>query len=376
MIFLTAIILSDPEVDNGKLREFYGKYLNQDDALRQYVNYTDADGAGGNYKTRENIYAAYAMATLNVGNLLALVGARDEYTSTKYDGTQIFLDNNGDYLSSSPINNTHNYNNIFPYLQLRYKIDEKTNARFAATRSIARPNFFDLAPYNWVDPSSDEISRGNPALVPTISTNVDLMFGRYFEGIGVISAGLFYKMMDQVIYQRTYQEVGGQYDGFDITEPINGGSADLYGVELNWMQQFTFLPGVFSGFGIYGNYTYTKSKAKLQYRDWSVLPGQAADVGNVGLSFERFGFTGRLSLNYNAKVLTEVGKSPDYDRYTDNHWQLDFSGTYNIIKSLSIYVDVINITNQVSREYQGISSRPRSNAFYGVSVRSGLKLDL
>jgi TonB-dependent receptor len=374
--FLLGHYTFGPEVDNGRVRTFYDQYLGQDNALRQYVNYTDADGSGGDYHTRENIYAGYAMGTLNIGDMLVLAGLRDEFTSTNYHGTQIFLDNNGDFLSSAPIDNTHNYNNVFPYLQLRYKLTDKSNMRFAVTRSIARPNFFDLAPYNWVDPKSDQITRGNPELVPTIATNVDLMYGHYFQGIGVISAGLFYKAMDQVIYQRTYKQVGGQYDGFDINEPVNGGSADLYGLELNWQQQFTFLPGVFSAFGIYGNYTYTKSKAKLQYRDWSVLPGQAGDVGNVGLSFERFGITARLSMNYNAKVLTEVGKSPDYDRYNDNHWQLDFSGNYVIMKNLSFYIDIINLTNQPAREFQGISSRPRSNEYYGFTMRSGLKINL
>ncbi len=374
--FLLGHYTFGPEVDNDKVRSFISQNAGKDNALRQYVNYTDADGVGGDYNLTEKVYAAYGMTTINIGQLLVLAGLRDEYTNTNYRGTQIFLDNNGDFLNSIPIDNTRNYNNLFPYLQFRYKVSEKSNLRFAVTRSIARPNFFDLAPYNWVDPSGDQITRGNPGLVPTISTNLDLMYGHYFNGIGVISAGLFYKALDKVIYQRTYQQVGGAYDGFDITEPINGGSADLYGVELNWMQQFTFLPGFFSGFGIYGNYTYTKSEAKLQYRDWNVLPGQAADVGNVGLSFEKFGLTTRLSLNYNAKVLTEVGKTPDYDRYTDNHWQLDFSGVYDILDNLSFYVDVINITNQPSREYQGISSRPRSNAYYGLSMRSGIKLDL
>jgi TonB-dependent receptor len=374
--FLQGHYTFGPEIDNDKVRDFYDKYTGISDALREYVNYTDADGAGGDYNTRENIYAGYAMGTLNISKLLVLAGVRDEYTSTNYHGTQIFLDNNGDYLSSAPTDNTHNYNNLFPYLQLRYKLTEKSNIRFAVTRSIARPNFFDLATYNWVDPSGSEISRGNPGLLPTISTNIDLMYGHYFQGIGVISTGLFYKAMDQVIYERTYKQVGGQYDGFDITEPVNGGSADLYGLELNWQQQFTFLPGVFSAFGIYGNYTYTKSEAKLQYRDWSVLPGQAGDVGNVGLSFERYGITARLSLNYNAKVLVEVGKSPEYDRYNDNHWQLDFSGNYDIMNNLSFYIDVINITNQPTRQYQGISTRPRSNEFYGFQLRSGLKFVL
>jgi hypothetical protein len=89
--FLLGHYTFGPEVDNGRVRTFYDQYLGQDNALRQYVNYTDADGSGGDYHTRENIYAGYAMGTLNIGDMLVLAGLRDEFTSTNYHGTQIFL---------------------------------------------------------------------------------------------------------------------------------------------------------------------------------------------------------------------------------------------------------------------------------------------
>lgn len=374
--FMMGHYVFAPEISNALIRSFVSQYGGQNDALRPYITYMDPDGQGGDFDTKENIYAGYVMGTLNIGNLMILAGVRNEYTHTNYKGTQIIFDNNGNYLNAIPIDNERNYNNIFPNLQLRFKISPKTNLRFAVTQTIARPNYFDLAPYDWVDPSSDAIQRGNPDLAPTTSTNLDLMFGHYFQGIGVISAGLFYKSMGQVIYLRTFRQVGGAYDGFDITEPINGGSAKLYGVELNWMQQFTFLPGIFSAFGIYGNYTYTKSKADLQFRDWSVLPGQAGDVGNIGISFERYGITARLSLNYNAKVLKDVGISSAWDRYTAAHTQLDFAGLYKIFNNLSFYLNLINITNSPDREFIGNSSRPRVNLYLSWSVRTGLKYDL
>jgi TonB-dependent receptor len=374
--FLKGNYVFAPEIDNNLVWNFFNKYAGLNDGLRQYVTYEDPDGEGGDFTDKENIYAGYLMGTLNFGNLLVLAGLRDEYSHTNYKGIQIIYDNDGNFLNSVNVDNTRNYNDLFPYLQIRYQFEPKTNLRFAVTRSIARPNYSDLAPYNWIDPSSDLIQRGNPDLIPTISTNIDLMFGHYFQGIGVISAGLFYKNMDQIIYSRTFTQIGGQYDGFEIDEPVNGGSAKLYGVELDWQQQFTFLPGILSAFGIYGNYTYTKSKADLQYRDWNVLPGQAGDVGNVGLSFERYGITARLSLNYNAPVLSEVGISPDWDRYEAKHYQLDFAGIYQIFDNLSYYLNLINITNSPYREYIGNTSRPRVNEYYGWSVRSGLKFQL
>jgi len=226
-----------------------------------------------------------------------------------------------------------------------------------------------------VFPEDEQIMQGNPDLLPTTATNYDLMFAHYFHGIGVISGGLFYKALDQVSYHRFFKQQGGPWDGYFVEQPVNGGSANLTGYEFNWMQQFTFLPGFLGGFGVYGNYTHTKSEANLEFRDWKVLPGQAGDVGNIGLSFEKYGLTARLSLNYQGKLLYKVGETSDFDRYTDDHKQLDFSASYQLLNGVHLYLDMTNITNEPRRDYWGIASRPRMNEYYGWWSRAGIKYD-
>lgn len=364
-----------PIIDNDLLRKFFNQFRGLSTGLAETVIYNDTDGSGGDYDNREDIYAAYAMTTINIGNFMILAGVRDEYTSTEYNGYQVFLDNRGNFLSMNPINQKTKYNDLFPYLHMKFSITEKTNLRFAFTRTISRPDFFDLAPYYWLDPKNSLITKGNPDLKPTTSFNYDLSFAHYFKGIGVISFGLFYKDMDRVIYPRIYQQIGGPYDGFTVTEPVNGGKAKLYGVEINWNQYFTFLPGFLGGFGIFANYTYTKSKAQLLYRDWSTMPGQAADVGNFGLTYDKYNLTARLTLNYTSPILYQVGKSPDYDRYNDKATRLDFTAIYKISKRFSVYIDWINILNTPDREYYGISSRPRLHNYYGWQLYLGIKFE-
>lgn len=364
-----------PVMGTDKYSTFFDKYRGKDDGLREEIRRDDADGEGGKYTAGEDVYASYAMTTVNFGNLMLLAGVRDEITRTSYDGIELVYDNNGDFINSQPTSKTNTYNNIFPNVQLRYQLSPRTNLRLAFTSSIARPNYFDLAPYKWVFPEDEIVQQGNPDLKPTTSINYDAMFEHYFHGIGIISGGFFYKSLDQVSYHRIYRQVGGPWDGYFVEQPVNGGSANLYGFEVNWMQQFTFLPGLLSGFGIYGNYTHTISKADLLYRDWNVLPGQAGDVGNIGLSFEKYGLTARLSLNYNDKLLYEIGKTPDFDRYTDAHKQLDLSATYRVMQGVNIYLEMINITNEPRRDFWGVKDRPRMNEYYGLWSRAGLKLD-
>jgi TonB-dependent receptor len=338
--------------------------------------FASADAIGGNYANTEGFASFYLMNTFKLGDLLAIAGLRDEHTSTKYEGIQIITDLQGHLSYTVPNVVKTNYNNVFFDLLLRYALTKMTNIRAAFTQTIARPNYYDLVPYNYLSTDAHELLQGNPNLGPTLSTNLDLMFEYYFQGIGVASLGVFYKDIANIIYERHWLQIGGPYDGFTRVQPVNFGRSKLYGFEINWQRQFSFLPGFLNGFGIYANYTYTKSKADLQFREWSVIPGQAGDVGNLGLGYEKYGLTARLSAYYHSKVLTGIGDTPDYDTYSDKNLRLDFTSIYDIFDNLSIYMNIRNLTNERDRFYMGIPSRPSELELYGISIDGGIKIKL
>lgn len=68
---------------------------------------------------------------------------------------------------------------------------------------------------------------------------------------------------------------------------MNGESAYVYGLEIAWQQKLDFLPGFWSDFGIYANYTYSKSEAKVivPVERRIALPMQTPHVYNVALSY-------------------------------------------------------------------------------------------
>ena len=361
-----------PTVDNDKIRAFLDE--NRGTNLREEERVEESRGDA--YDAGEGIYSAYAQTTVNIGRLMLLAGVRDEYTKTDYEGTILNLA--GGVYTLNPVKDDRGYNNIFPALHARFKADERTNLRFAVTSGIARANFFDLVPYEWVLNEARQISRGNSELDPTHSWNLDLMAERYFSSIGVVSVGFFYKNLTNIIYDRIYTEEAGQYTGFQITEPVNGGGATLYGVELNWQQQLTFLPGLLSGLGLYANYTYSESEADLKFREWSTLPGQAGDVGNVAVSYDKYGFTARLSVNYNGELLSRVGDAPTNDFISQATTQWDFSSSYQIGRTgPSIYFNMLNITDEPQRVFLGDDpNRPRVIEYYGMNMNLGVKLQL
>src|SRR3989339_522125 len=104
-----------------------------------------------------------------------------------------------------------------------------TNIRLAFTTGMARPNFYDLVPYRVIIPEDNQINEGNSTLKPTKATSLDLMGEHYFQAIGMISGGVFYKKLDDIIFTQTTRVVGGTYDGWYLSQPINGGTSTLIG---------------------------------------------------------------------------------------------------------------------------------------------------
>src|SRR5262249_25545104 len=157
------------------------------------------------------------------------------------------------------------------------------------SRTLARPNYSDLAPFVLQDTTALTISQGNPNLKVTTSDNVDISLEHYFQNVGIASAGFFYKHLDDYIYASTQQQTIGT-DLNRVSMPVNGDAANLYGVELAFVRQLSFLPPTLKGFTVYTNYTHVHSNATLPVRGTSMLPGQSEDLGNASMSYERRGF--------------------------------------------------------------------------------------
>jgi TonB-dependent receptor len=198
--------------------------------------------------------------------------------------------------------------------------------------------------------------------------NYDLLFEQYLASVGLISGGVFYKTLTDNIFLSTFEEdVDGET--YDVEMPVNGESGTLYGAEVAYQNRWN------SGFGIYFNYTWADSTAHYTTRDDTQLQGQAQNVGNLALIFEKWGFSGRISLNYNGKSLFEVGSEASRDLFVDDHMQLDFSAQQSIGKVVTLYLEAINLTNEPYRVYEGSSDWTRQSEWYSWWGTIGVKLN-
>jgi TonB-dependent receptor len=365
-----------PIVEFKQYEAFYTSNL-ADGNIRQAPVIEDTDGLGGQFNTVEKMTAFYIMSNVYFGNFTLLLGVRDELTVSNYLGNEIHYDSEGNYTGYDKLEDSKTFNHILPNIQLKYDFGKNTQLRAAVTKAIARPSYFDIVPYLWVDGS--RVEKGNPDLKYTTSWNYDIMFGHYFQGIGVFNFGVFAKKLNNIIYRKDYveEDSGSIYNGYTIRQKVNGDEVKLYGFEVNWLQQFTFLPGFLEGFGVYANYTNVYSLTDYDTTDdiepeKNVMPGQAANIANFGLNYEKYKLSARLSVNYSEKYLLSLNSNPEYNRYIGSQVYLDFSSSYQISEKLGVYFKVNNMLNENYTQYFGNPDRPRSNMLTGSNYLVGI----
>ncbi len=367
--FFPAGYQAFPGIDADRSRALF-------DSLRASRFALDREGDAATYDATERIVAGYAMAELFVGDkLMILPGLRYESTRVEYDGFDVRYDGDGDYVASLPVSGTDTYGVFMPGLHLRYAITPETNVRAAYTRTLARPNYYDLVPYQLVFQEDNEIQRGNSSLKPTTSHNLDLMAERYFRSVGMVSGGVFYKRLTDYIYPFRVREANFG-DVYEVTQPQNGDSATLWGLELAFQNQFRSLPAPFDGLGVYANYTWTDSSADFPGRTGSAtLPGQSAHIGNVSVWYEKFGFTARSSWNFHGKYVDAVGEEAAGDVFYDDRVQWDVSLGQRITRHISIFADALNLTNAPLRYYIGTTDRPIQEEYYRWWTMFGVRVN-
>jgi len=354
----------------------------------------------GNYEAREMITAGFAELKQQFNDRFsARIGIRLENTSINYTGN--IVEDEDTFKGTAELKNT--YLDVLPSVNLRYEATDDLIIKAAWTSGIARPKYYDLVPYFNINPNDLELSAGNPSLSPVRSSNLDLMFERYFKTVGILSGGVFYKKIDRYFYtyiDNNYTREDFAQDFPTVNNPVNvgenwafaqrrnGKSADVLGFEAAIQRQLDFLPGFWKGFGIYLNYTYTYSKAQGIYdpsgnlvRENVKLPGAAPSIFNASLSYENSKFVARISANYTSAYVDDsddAGYNADayFDRYYDKQFFLDINASYAFSKKLRFFGEANNLTNQPLRYYQGISSRTSQLEYYGPRFNAGLKFDL
>ena len=343
----------------------------------------------GFFTADEDIYAAYAQYSTDIGKWNFLAGARVESTRAKYTTFQDVTDAAGND-TTSLFTRRDNYTNVFPTVQAKYTIARNLIARAIFSTGISRPGFEQVAAAASVDFSNSPviISRGNPALKPTTGNNFDLSLEYYLPNGGIVEAGLFDKEFSNYIVPRVQHGVTtdplapGQLA--DVTTFLNISSAYARGAELAYHQKFTFLPGPFDGLGVEANLTlvdsriqeYDAATSATGTNQFGLLPGTSKVTWNLAGFYEAHGIQLRLSSEYVSHSLFGLGGDKALDVLQDKRLTMDFTSSYQIDPRLSVYFNAKNLLNTPLRYYEGSPNRPIQREFYDVTYEAGVRFKL
>ncbi|GAA6204558.1 TonB-dependent receptor [Thalassotalea sp. SU-HH00458] len=345
------------------------------------------------------LYALLAIDALD-GRLVGDIGLRyveTTRTSRGYAGNQFNmleyregLDNYAKLpvVDYRDVNVVKEYDNLLPSLNLRYALSEDKLIRFAVSEVMARPNFWEIAPYMKSAPLVDRpgLWAGNPHLDPFEATQVDLAFEWYFDKGAMANIGTFYKDISSFYYNKITEGVThdpvtgdpywldgeGEPVGFRAQMPENGAGGDIFGIETSFQTNFTFLPGKWANFGTLVNYTYTDSEAdylKLEAGDESPLQevdlpflNQSKHSANATLYYEDKGVNVRLAYTYRTESLYTPAGANGNMYWNDDYGQLDFSAGYSLGKYWLSF-NVVNVTDEVQERY--VTSPLEGNSLEG-----------
>ena len=289
-----------------------------------------------------------------------------------------------------------------PAATITWNFADDMQFRAAASKTIARPQFRELAPQQFLDLDTDRTFVGNPLLTDSELLNFEGRFEYYIgRGERITLAG-FYKKIDRPIENVAFLQGGGTlFTGF-----ANAPEATLYGTEIELVKYLPLydLGGSFfedRRFLLAVNYTYTKSDIKVAAGDVSISPvtlspiassnlfddgdrltGQSTHVANVQFGLEREG--DRLSqqtilLSYNSPRVTARGPQNQPDLIEKTGVQLDIvlREEMNIAgQDFELKFEARNILGTDYSESQTLGTTQILNNAYTVGTRFSMSIGL
>ena len=304
-----------------------------------------------NYDSKEHIGGAYAMVTLKIklGELIA--GFRAEHTNQIYTMLQHFR-NMGQTGEQS-------YWDYLPSASLKWTPTKNMNIRLSYYRSINRPGFYEIVPYQIMGEEYQE--KGNPNLKRARIDNIDLRWEWFPSKTEQILAGVFYKYLKDPIEQvfvTSDGKIGAGTDAYYM--PDNLGNAKNMGFEIDVIKYIRH-------FGIKANYTYTYSKittSKREYKEGSAeyksgvtqsrpLVNQAPHTANISLLYKdtENGWNAQLASSFTGAKLALVSPFKDADQWEKAMFGIDLSAEKQFKNGFSIFFKANNLLDAKRERY-------------------------
>lgn len=329
------------------------------------------DRPGQLLDVQEKVMAGYVNANLGGEGWSGNIGARVVNTRVTSRGfgqpiLGITVNPGDDNLNfafgpAQPIEIRNRYTDILPSANAKYELSSNMFLRGAISRTVTRPTLTSLGTNNSYGGrlTNATSSGGNPLLKPFKSTNYDLSYEYYMSDVSYLSVAGFYKKFADFLESQTLPVQLASFTFLD-TRIRNGQTGSIAGVEIGGQYTLDRLPGVLSGFGVAGNYTYVTSKVDRGANTSPVdcgYNGLSPHSANGSIFYEKFGIQARGSYNWRSSFQRACFGAASRPENREAYGQFDFSVAYDVTQRLQVYVQGVNVTNQYVHDYSMLEER-------------------
>lgn len=289
--------------------------------------------------------AGYFLAELPFGNFTVNAGLRYEYNQMK-------LVSNTKSYEESHSNHYYRHNNLFPSLNMTYRINDKQQVRFCYGRSVNRPEFREVSPSVYYDFDLAANVQGNFNLKDCHVDNIDLRW-EWYPSLGEnVSFATFYKHFNSPI-EWVYIMAGGTDV---IYSYANARSADNYGIELDIRKRLDFIGLRNFSLSFNGALIHSRVHFPNSSNDGDrAMQGQSPYLINTGMFYNSQRLAIDIALLYNriGKRIVSVGRSEGMDksvRVPDSYEMprdaIDLSISKHLGKRIELKLAVHDLLNQ------------------------------
>ena len=286
------------------------------------------------YKGDQTTTSGYGMVDLSLsGRARLIAGARVE----GFDQTVTTQDPFG--LFAREVQAQNNNTDVFPAVNFVLGATANSNIRLSYSTTVNRPEFRELAEFEFTDVVGNRAVKGNADLVRALIQNIDGRWEMFSGGRGVVAASVFYKYFDNPIERVVIASAN------PIVTFQNADNARNFGIELELGRQLG------SHFFVNANYTWVDSKITLSPEQLGVqtsaerpLAGQSENLFNIGGEAFFGGFSARALYNYFGDRISDVGANEAPDIVEQGRGTLDVVLAQKI-RGLTIRATLENLTD-------------------------------
>ncbi|GAB2494536.1 TonB-dependent receptor [Pseudoxanthomonas sangjuensis] len=322
------------------------------------------------YGVKEKNSAAYVQANFEGDNWSGNVGLRYVKTDSDIRYNQalpvasgipgaITGSAFGDYL---PVTVNNDYAKLLPSANLKFNLGDDVVARFAASRTMTRPDYSALAGSLSLDDLTHTGSGGNPNLRPLVSTNFDASLEWYFAPRALLAASVYSMQLDDYVGfgnatiqykdQAASHETGTDvYSDYLVSVPVNT-NGSVKGFELTYKQP------IGENFGFDGNYTYADGETA----NGGPLNGTSKNTYNLSGWFENETFSARVTYSFREAFYAGVSRTDAF--YEDDFGTVSASFNYKATDWLTVSLDGLNLNDPVKSYYTSSAAGVLPYAMY------------